>query len=104
MRRCALQAPQAVVGWYRMTGRTGRLGNISQSHGQGGHVDFFRIRRNQKDAHNSQIGNGRQIRLEVVSKPPLGPDPGVGARRLILKILHVFLRLIASPRLDLEPD
>ncbi len=41
----------------------------------------------------------------MVSKPPLGPDLGVGARRLILKIPHVFLRLNASPRpaLTLNP-
>ena len=42
--------------------------------------------------------------LEVVSKPLRGPNLGVGARRLILKILNVFRRLNASPRLDIEPD
>jgi hypothetical protein len=36
--------------------------------------------------------------LEVVSKPFLGPNIGVGEKRLILKIPNVFLRLnVVSP-------
>jgi hypothetical protein len=42
--------------------------------------------------------------LEGVSKPPLGPNLFVGTYRSILEILHIFLRLNASLRLDLEPD
>jgi hypothetical protein len=40
----------------------------------------------------------------MVSKPPRGPNPGVGARRSILKIRNVFLRLNTTLRLGLEPD
>jgi hypothetical protein len=40
----------------------------------------------------------------VVSKPPLGLNLCVGPRRSILEILHIYLRLNASARLDLKPD
>jgi len=40
----------------------------------------------------------------VVSKPPLRPNSCVGPRDSILEILHIFLRLNPSPRLDFEPD
>ena len=42
--------------------------------------------------------------LEVVSDPPLGLNLFVGTKRSILEILHIFLWLNASLRLDLEPD
>jgi hypothetical protein len=45
-----------------------------------------------------------RIRLEVVSKPPLGLNLCVGLRRPILEIFPIFLRLAASVRFDLKPD
>ena len=42
--------------------------------------------------------------IEVVSKPPLRPNFCVGAMDSMLEILHIFLRLNPSPRLDFEPD
>jgi hypothetical protein len=42
--------------------------------------------------------------LEVVSKLPLRPNFCVGARDSILEILHIFLRLNPSLRLDFESD
>ena len=49
-----------------------------------------------------------KILLEVVSKPPVRPNPGVGpygpTDGPILKICPIFLRLAHHPRLDLLPD
>jgi len=42
--------------------------------------------------------------LKVASKPSLESNICVGTVRLILKIPHVFLRLNAPHRLDLESD
>jgi len=50
--------------------------------------------------HNSML----PVSPEVVSKPPLMPNFCVGPRDSILEILHIFLRLKSSPRLDFEPD
>ena len=51
-----------------------------------------------------QLFESTSISLEVVSKPPLRLNLGVGARDSILNIRHVFLRLNPPPRLDLKPD